>query len=342
MMRSGVRTNNGEERRLVLAEQLGAQGGSIWASALPGFSERGMPDRDGLDEMRERFERHNLVLTGIGLGGEIVKAQLLGLPERERDIDSVCETIRRIGETFADAPPADRPVIIIDQRPTYWAQTGWKGSAQIAGRGGVRFYDFDASRDADQVDAPAGPVTLDQVWERMDYLYERIVPVAEASGILLATHPDDPPLPVYRGAAQALCSLAGFLRLFSRFPSPSNGMLLCLGCMQEAGEDALEVIRTIGAQGRIFYIHFRNVVGTVPHYTEVFPNMGDLDMVAALRALWDTGYDRFIVSDHQFGILDDDDWTTASHAWQIGYATGLMQATQPSGQATQPSGGQAR
>ena len=57
--------------------------------------------------------------------------------------------------------------------------------------------------------------------------------------------------------------------------------------------------------------------------------MGDLDMVAALRALWQVGYDRDIVPDHQFGILDDDDWATTSRAWQLGYITGLIQATQP-------------
>ena len=328
MIKIGVRTHTGRERRLTLAEQLGAQGGSIWASALPGFQEHGIPSIEGLLDMRERFSKHHLALTGIGLGGEILKSQLLGLPERARDVAQVCETVRLVGRAYDDCSPADSPVIIIDQRVTYWARAGWNGSARVAGRGGVLFYDSN-SRDAHLADAPAGCVPLEEVWERMAYLYERIIPVTEEAGILLATHPDDPPLPVYRGAAQALCSFAGFRQLFERFPSPNNGMLLCLGCMQEAGEDPLEVIHYFGQRKKIHYVHFRNVVGTVPHYTEVFPNMGDLDMVAALQALWQVGYDRYIVPDHQFGILDDDDWATTSRAWQLGYITGLIQATQP-------------
>lgn len=329
MIRIGVRTHTGAEQRLALSEQLGADGGSIWASALSGYDERGYPDRDALDAMRERFQRHNLILTGIGLGGAALENQLRGLPGRDREIDAVSETIVRIGDAFRDLEIADRPVIIIDQRPTYWVKGGWTGSARIAGRGGVQFYDFDASQNGGHQDAPAGQVSADQVWERMAYLYERIVTVAEQAGIRLATHPDDPPLPRYRGAAQLLTGLAGFQRLFDAYPSPNNGMSLCLGCMQEAGEDAVEVIRAIGRQKRVFYVHFRNVRGTVPHYTEVFPNLGDMDMVAAIRALWEIDYDGFIVPDHQFGILDDDDWNTTSRAWQIGYVTALIQATNP-------------
>ena len=146
---------------------------------------------------------------------------------------------------------------------------------------------------------------------------------------MLATHPDDPPSPVYRGAAHALNSIAGFKRLFEMFPSTHNGMLLCLGCMAEAGEDAVESIRQFGKDDRIFYVHFRNVTGTVPHYTEVFPNMGKIDMVAAIEALWDVNYDGFLVPDHQFGIVGDDDWGSMSRAWQVGYITALIQAIKP-------------
>lgn len=328
-MRIGVRTHNGEESRLVLAEQLGAQGGSIWASTLPGFRENCVPTLEGLLRMRKRFEAHNLVLTGIGLGADCLKNQLLGLPERDREIENVCETIRLVGQAFKDKAAPESPVIILDQRVTYWVRGGWTGAARVPGRGGVLFYDFDASRDAHLSDAPAGQVSLEQVWERLAHLYERIVPVAEEADIRLATHPDDPPLAVYRGSAQALNSFAGFQRLWELFPSAHNGMLLCLGCMQEAGEDVVEVIRAFGLDHRIFYVHFRNVKGTVPHYTEVFPNLGDLDMVAVIKALWKVGYQGFLVPDHQFGIEGDGEWSSISRAWQIGYITALIQTTRP-------------
>lgn len=329
-MKIGVRTHNGEEKRLIQAQQMGAHGGSIWAAAaLPGFRENHVPTLDGLLRTRERFEAHDLMLTGIGLGAQCLKNQLLGLPERDHEIERVCETIRLIGETYQDTSAAESPVIILDQRVTSWARGGWTGGARVAGRGGVLLYDFDASRDAHLADAPAGQVSLEEVWERIAYFYERMVPVAEEADIRLATHPDDPPLPVYRGAHHALNSFAGFRRLFELFPSPHSGMLLCLGCMQEAGEDVVEVIRYFGEPGKVFYVHFRNVKGVVPHYTEVFPNEGDMDMVAAIRALWEVGYQGVLVPDHQFGILGDDDWGTVSRAWQVGYITALIQATSP-------------
>jgi len=312
-MKIGVRTQNGDERRLIQARQIGAHGGSIWAPDIPGFQESCVLTLEDVLLMRDRFETHDLLLTGIGLGADCLKNQLLGLPARDREIDRVCQTIRIIGEVYKDKSASESPVIILDQRVTYWARDGWRGAARVPGRGG----------------APAGKVSLDEVWERIAYLYERIVPVAEEADIRLATHPDDPPLPVYRGAHQALSSFAGFRRLFELFPSAHNGMLLCLGCMQEAGEDPIEVIRYFGKRDRVFYVHFRNVKGTVPHYTEVFPDQGDLDMVAAMRALWEVGYGGVLVPDHHFGILGDDEWSLVSRAWQVGYVTALIQATSP-------------
>jgi len=325
----GVRTLNGEERRLIQARQIGAHGGSIWAWALPGFRENCVPTLKGLQRMRQRFEAHDLLLTGIGLGADCLRGQLLGRPERDTEIDRVCQTIRIIGRVYQDKGAADSPVIILDQRVTYWARGGWTGAARVPGRGGVLLHDFDASRDAHLADEPAGQVSLGEVWDRIAYLYERIVPVAEEADVRLATHPDDPPLPVYRGAHHALNSFAGFRRLFELFPSSHNGMLLCLGCMQEAGEDPVQVIRYFGERNKVFYVHFRNVKGTVPHYTEVFPNEGDLDMLAAMRALWEVGYEGVLVPDHQFGIQGDTEWSLASRAWQVGYITALMQATKP-------------
>ena len=330
-MRIGVRTHSAREDQLVRAAQIGAHGASLWVSAFEGFRDSFVPEIDELKAMRERYERHGLMWTGMGIVCEgFLKNQLLGLPERDREVDQFCEIIRRVGQVYSDRCAAETPVMIIDQRPTYWARGGWTGSARVPGRSGVLFYDFCHDRDAEKRDAPAGQVSLDQVWERMTYLYERIVPAAEEADVLLATHPDDPPLPVYRGAAQALNSIAGFQELFARFPSDHNGMLLCLGCIAEAGDDPVEAIRVFGEDARIFYVHFRNVKGTVPHYTEVFPDIGDTDMVAALEALWDVGYDRFLVPDHQFGIAGDDDWSSVSRAWQVGYISALMQATRRS------------
>ena len=83
-MKIDLRSNNGAEERLQFAQQIGADGASIWASACPGYTERCYLTVDNVLEMRERCARYDLELTGIGLGGECIKKQLLGLPGRDR------------------------------------------------------------------------------------------------------------------------------------------------------------------------------------------------------------------------------------------------------------------
>jgi mannonate dehydratase len=279
--------------------------------------------------MRRRFAKYDLELTGIGLGGECIKNQLLGLPGREAEIENVCRTIRSIGQAYADGAPA--PVVIIDQRTTYWAKGGpwWHpGYERLPlGRGGALLTTFDVERIQGELDdRPAGEVSREEVWSRIAYFYERVVPVAEEARVRLATHPDDPPLATYRGVEQALISFEGLKRLVDLVDSPYNGLLLCLGCMQEAGEDVPQVIRYFGQQGKIFYVHFRNVIGRVPRYREVLPHEGEGDMVANLRALKEVGYEGYVVPDHHIGLAGDDEWMRSSRAWQVGYIRGLMQA----------------
>ena len=320
----GVRTHDGAEDRLRYAQQIGAQGGSIWLSALPGYEEKGYADVEPMARLRERFEAHGLELNVAGLGARVIKNQLLGRPERDREIENVCRTIRNMGE-------AGIPVLIVDQRITYWAQgAGYRpeqtGSAWLPlGRGGVKLHSFDASR-ITEPDAPAGEVSPGEAWERTLYLYERIVPVAEQAKVKLATHPDDPPMPYYRGVRQILNRFEGFRHLTETFDSPYNGLLLCLGTMQEAGEDVLEGIRHFGRRKRIFCVHYRNVRGKVPKYEEVFQDEGDLDMVAAMRRLKEVGFADWVVNDHNPGLMDDTPWGHRSLARQVGYIRGVLQA----------------
>jgi mannonate dehydratase len=328
-MKIGLRSNDGAEDRLLFAQQIGVDGASIWAAACSGYAERCYLTVENVLEMRERFAQYDLELTGIGLGGDCIRNQLLGLPERDQEIENVCKTIRSIGEAYQDGAPS--PVLIIDQRTTYWAKGGpwWHpGYERLPiGRGGTRLTTFDAERITGELDdRPAGEVSAEEVWSRIAYFYERIVPVAEGARVRLATHPDDPPMAYYRGVHQALIGFEGLRRLVELVPSPYNGLLLCLGCMQEAGEDVPGIIRYFGQRNKIFYVHFRNVLGQVPKYREVFPHEGEGDMVANLKALQEVGYAGYIVPDHHFGLTADTDWAHCSRAWQVGYIRGLMQA----------------
>lgn len=325
-MKIGVRTHDGSEERLVYAEQIGADGGSIWLAALPGYEEKGYAEVEPMRELRDRFEAHDLALTAGGLGAQVIKNQLLGQPGREREMDNVCRTVQNMGE-------AGIPILIVDQRITYWAKgdqygpsvTGYDRVA--AGRGGATVLSFDADR-ITEPDAPSGQISHEEAWERSAYFYEHVLPVADEAGVKIATHPDDPPMPVYRGVEQVFNSFEGFKRLVDEFDNPSNGLLLCLGTMQEAGEDVLEMIRYFGKRDRIFYVHYLNVQGTVPKYQEVFQDEGDLDMIEALRTLKAVGFKDWMVNDHIPWLQGDseDEWNSRSLAWQVGYIRGVLQA----------------
>lgn len=78
-MKIGVRSQNGAADRLQFAQQIGADGASIWAWACLGYNERCYLTVKHVLDMRTRFQKYELELTGIGLGGECIKNQLLGL-----------------------------------------------------------------------------------------------------------------------------------------------------------------------------------------------------------------------------------------------------------------------
>jgi mannonate dehydratase len=42
-------------------------------------------------------------------------------------------------------------------------------------------------------------VSEDQLWENFRYFLQRVLPVAERPTVMLALHPDDPPLAPIRG-----------------------------------------------------------------------------------------------------------------------------------------------
>jgi mannonate dehydratase len=59
-----------------------------------------------------------------------------------------------------------------------------------------------------------------------------------------------------------------------------------------------EAIEQYSRQGKIAYIHLRNVIGKAPHYRETFIDEGDVDMIRVLSILKRNGFNGVIVPDH--------------------------------------------
>lgn len=164
-----------------------------------------------------------------------------------------------------------------------------------------------------------GPITEAEMWQRLEYFLSELVPVAEEAGVTLALHPEDPPFPELRGAARLVHQPDRYQRVLDLVPSPSNGLEFCLGTLAEMSEgDIYETVDRYSSQGRIGYIHCRNVQGKIPNYTETFIDEGDVDMVRVLRILHRNGFDGVIIPDHTPQMACAAPWH-AGMAFAMGY-----------------------
>jgi mannonate dehydratase len=165
--------------------------------------------------------------------------------------------------------------------------------------------------------APMGTLTSishDELWSRLKRFLEDVVPVAEESGVRLAAHPDDPPMPTMRQQPRLVYQPRMYQRLIDLAPSPSNSLELCVGTMAEMTEDDIyDAIDSYSKQQKIAYIHLRNVVGKVPMYRETFIDEGDVDMLRILSILAKNSFDGVVIPDHTPQM-------TCSAPWHAGMA----------------------
>jgi mannonate dehydratase len=178
--------------------------------------------------------------------------------------------------------------------------------------------------------APAGflpEITVDELWSRLDYFLDALLPVAEEAGVVLALHPDDPPLERVRGQPRLVYRPELYQKLIDSHPSPSCGIELCLGTLMEMqGGDVYAAIESYARQKRIAYIHFRNVLGKAPHYKEVFIDEGDLDLPRVVSLLSGSGYDGVLIPDHTPQMSCAAPWH-AGMAYAMGYMHALLNGT---------------
>jgi mannonate dehydratase len=177
--------------------------------------------------------------------------------------------------------------------------------------------------------APAGTVpsaTPDQLWSRLEEFLDAVLPVAEAAGVRLAAHPDDPPLPTMRSQPRLVYRPELYQRLLDLRPSPASALEFCLGTIAEMTDgDVYEATDQYSRQGKLGYIHFRNITGKVPHYRETFVDDGDIDMLRILRILKKNNYDGVLIPDHTPQMICDAPWH-AGMAFALGYMRAAMQA----------------
>ena len=294
-------------------------------------------------------ERHGLVLEMTDspllrstlIDVEKRPAIMLGTsPERDGDIEAFQQLLRNCA------------AVGIGKVKYNMSLLGVVRNRAEGGRGGVVYSGWKVGADArPEALTRAGEVDETTYWERIRYFLERVVPVANECKVGIACHPHDPGLPTegYRGVQCVLGSVAGLDRFLAIAESPYHGLNFCQGtvCSQlkNPAEEIFDVIRHFGVRGKIFNVHIRNIRGCRGDFVETFPDDGDIDMVRAVNAYRDVGYDGMLMPDHvpllpfqhagdpyayNYGLATSSaDGHRESFAFAYGYLRGLLLATEP-------------
>lgn len=140
---------------------------------------------------------------------------------------------------------------------------------------------------------------------------EAVTPAAEACGVKLTLHPDDPPRSLF-GLPRIASTADDYAALFDAVPSPANGMCYCTGSLGvRADNDLPAIVRRFAP--RIHFAHLRATKreGDGRSFHESAHLEGDVDMLAVLRELVaedrKRSPDETIVfrPDHGHRMLDD-------------------------------------
>ncbi len=282
-----------------------------------------------LEKLKKRVEAHGIRLDLMALplsSAYITRAEnphiMLGKsPERDRELDNICAMIRAAGKAGIPALKYNLSIL------------GVVRTERTPGRGGASYSTFVYSRaKQDPPLTEAGPVSADEMWERITYFLKRVVPVAEEAKVRMACHPHDPPMPLdkgFRGVHRVLGSVAGLKKFVEIHASPYHGLNFCQGTicegLEDPGKEIMEVIRYFGTRKKIFNVHFRNIRGKFLEFQETYPDEGDVDMLQALKVYKEVGYDGMIMPDHMPQTVGDTNGRQA-FAFAYGYIKALIQA----------------
>jgi mannonate dehydratase len=239
-----------------------------------------------------------------------------GLPGRDEEIDAVCRLLENMGKLKI-------PIWCYEWMTDFnWLRT----ATAVPGRGGSLVSEFDAAHLAAAPPSELGPVSEEVLWETLEYFLRRVIPVAERAGVSLAMHPDDPPLSPLRGVGRIMRSVDNYQRLLDLVPSDNSGITLCQGNFTLMTDDLPSVIRRFGSQKKIFFVHFRDVMGTPERFVETWLDEGQTDLVACMQAYKQVGFDGPLRPDHVPTVEGDSNDNPGYSAYGRLYALGYIRA----------------
>ena len=144
--------------------------------------------------------------------------------------------------------------------------------------------------------------------QHLFYFLQQVIPVAEAAGLQMAIHPDDPPYPVL-GLPRVVSTQKHAADLLNAVPSKANGLCFCTGSFgARADNNLIDMLKQFG--DHIHFFHLRNTKRDAAGNFYEAPHLGgDADMYGivkeALLLMQKRNVSIPMRPDHGHQMLDD-------------------------------------
>ena len=177
-------------------------------------------------------------------------------------------------------------------------------------------------------------VDTDALKNNLVYFLRAIIPFAEALGIKMCIHPDDPPFPIL-GLPRVVSTEKDLENVINAYPSTSNGITFCTGSLGARSDNDLPgIVSRLGAN--IHFLHLRNVLREADgSFYEANHLEGSNDMHAIMKNIIleqkrrsDKGRTDIAIPmrpDHGHKLLDDFNYNTYPGYSIIGRLKGLAE-----------------